>query len=242
MANHPQASLCGLPTELRLSIFEWALLDTPAKIHHRERPRSRDGQVNAWAYLQLNRQIRNELLPTFYENAKFEIVYFFNTEDLEAWIEHTGPDNVARIKRLEFTCEGQCTSTGSLPSVYDHFDGLEELGLHIMLYSFDYCRRTARLDLVAFPPTGPSDEELREPIEKSINRSCFCYNNYCGEWCADLIKLEFVKTMDRIFCVPTHSTRAELMTRLLVEIFLALELDCANAEPSSPSSSSSQPL
>lgn len=110
----PPASLLGLPTELRLAIFEYTFADTHIHLRHRQQRSSQDVRT-PWACLQINRHFRQEALPLFYETAVFKLLDGMNAGKLEAWLECVGHEAIAKIKRVEFFCEGRCTMFGLQP-------------------------------------------------------------------------------------------------------------------------------
>lgn len=114
MDSIPRASLLGLPTELRLAIFEYALVDTGISLWRRKQKPS-DNIRSAWAYLQIDHRTRQEVRPLLFETAVFALCDGMSAEKLEAWLQCVGEEATAKIKRVEFHCKGRCTMFGLQP-------------------------------------------------------------------------------------------------------------------------------
>lgn len=120
MDTIPRASLLGLPTELRLTIFEYGLVNAHINLRHR-RQRSCEDLRSPWTFLQIDRRTRQEVLPLFYETAVFNLLDGMTAEKLEAWVECVGHEAIAKIRRVHFYCKGRCTMFGLQPEyVPDH--------------------------------------------------------------------------------------------------------------------------
>lgn len=100
-------SLLGLPVELRLRIFEYALQDVHLKLRHRLACCGHTIR-NAWALLQISSVVRREVRLPFFETVTFEFRDGMTEAELQAWMDAIGPDAVSRLSKLSFVCRGKC--------------------------------------------------------------------------------------------------------------------------------------
>lgn len=117
MTHYPPASLMGLPSELRLSIFEFALADEQINLRHRQNSRIAHAQSSkrvGTAFLAINSQLRREVKPIYLENVTFSLRHF-TEQDLHGWLETIGRENIHRLRKLAFFCIGRCSMYGFQP-------------------------------------------------------------------------------------------------------------------------------
>ena len=118
MMQHPQASLLGLPVELRLLILEFALLNSSMEVRHRKPKRiPRNKPDKAWAILQVNSQIRSEAYPVFFEHCHFRL-FDGRTVELSEFVDLVGTQAVSRIKSLTIHSSGKCSMFGLGDEMY----------------------------------------------------------------------------------------------------------------------------
>ncbi|KAF2724015.1 hypothetical protein K431DRAFT_282280 [Polychaeton citri CBS 116435] len=118
--NPPEASLLGLPTELRLQIYSRLLDSTHLKLRHRLLFQSH-GVQNPWAYLQICQIVRSEIRELFFTTVVWEFHDGFTRANLQMWTDAVGKDSVAWLRHLRFFCKGRCSMYGlSLDKDYCH--------------------------------------------------------------------------------------------------------------------------
>lgn len=112
----PRASLLGLPAELRVAIFEYALQHVHTRLRDwllKGKPSSHQYCLHwPWSIMHINRQIRDEVVPTFYQHVRFEIFDGATEKRLREWLAVIGEDAVARIRTIGFECYAMCSMYG----------------------------------------------------------------------------------------------------------------------------------
>ncbi|KAF2160572.1 hypothetical protein M409DRAFT_28957 [Zasmidium cellare ATCC 36951] len=204
MDETPRACLLGLPAELRLTVFEWALADSHVNLRH-QRKRPTEDIRNPWAYLQINSQIRQEVLPIFYETVAFKLQDGMTEPKLQSWLEFIGPEATARIKKVEFNCKGRCAMFGLQPDT-------------------DYCHREVCLDLTTTRPAN--DVELLNAAVDSFkedHRSLLCSNDAISCW--DDTWKNARRQVGFWMRTSDGTIDAALITQLLLTMFHVLEID-----------------
>lgn len=129
--HYPQASLPGLPVELRLIILQHALLlNSRIEIRHQQKCTSNpistiikrtlqatispsSSSRTAWSLLQINSQIRSEALPLFFEFCDFHFYDTLTRSLLASFLQTIGGDAViGRMKHVSFHTRGKCIMFG----------------------------------------------------------------------------------------------------------------------------------
>lgn len=129
--HYPQASLPGLPVELRLIILQHALLlNSRIEIRHQQKCTSHpistiirrtlqatispsSSSRTAWSLLQINSQIRTEALPLFFEICDFHFYDTLTRSLLANFLQTIGGDAViGRMKHVSFHTRGKCIMFG----------------------------------------------------------------------------------------------------------------------------------
>lgn len=129
--HYPQASLPGLPVELRLIILQHALLlNSRIEIRHQQKCTSHpistiikrtlqatispsSSSRTAWSLLQINSQIRTEALPLFFEICDFHFYDTLTRSLLASFLQTIGGDAViGRMKHVSFHTRGKCIMFG----------------------------------------------------------------------------------------------------------------------------------
>lgn len=129
--HYPQASLPGLPVELRLIILQHALLlNSRIEIRHQKKCTSHpistiikrtlqatispsSSSRTAWSLLQINSQIRTEALPLFFELCNFHFYDTLTRSLLASFLQTIGGDAViGRMKHVSFHTRGKCMMFG----------------------------------------------------------------------------------------------------------------------------------
>lgn len=129
--QYPQASLPGLPVELRLIILQHALLlNSRIEIRHQQKCTSHpisamirrtlqatispsSSSRTAWSLLQINSQIRTEALPLFFELCNFHFYDTLTRSLLASFLQMIGGDAViGRMKHVSFHTRGKCMMFG----------------------------------------------------------------------------------------------------------------------------------
>lgn len=146
--HYPQASLPGLPVELRLIILQHALLlNSRIEIRHQQKCTSNpistiirrtlqatispsSSSRTAWSLLQINSQIRTEALPLFFELCNFHFYDTLTRSLLASFLQTIGGDAViGRMKHVSFHTRGKCMMFGL-------GDAEEEEGYVLLFYFF----------------------------------------------------------------------------------------------------------
>lgn len=146
--HYPQASLPGLPVELRLIILQHALLlNARIEIRHQQKCTSNpistiikrtlqatispsSSSRTAWSLLHLNSQIRTEALPLFFELCNFHFYDTLTRSLLASFLQTIGGDAViGRMKHVSFHTRGKCIMFGL-------GDAEEEEGYVLIFFSF----------------------------------------------------------------------------------------------------------
>lgn len=129
--QYPQASLPGLPVELRLIILQHALLlNSRIEIRHQQKCTSHpistiikrtlqatispsSSSRTAWSLLQINSQIRTEALPLFFELCNFHFYDTLTRSLLASFLQTIGGDAIiGRMKHVSFHTRGKCMMYG----------------------------------------------------------------------------------------------------------------------------------
>lgn len=129
--HYPQASLPGLPVELRLIILQHALhLNSRIEIRHQQKcttnpistiiRRTLQATISpssssrtAWSLLQINSQIRTEALPLFFELCNFHFYDTLTRSLLASFLQTIGGEAViGRMKHVSFHTRGKCIMFG----------------------------------------------------------------------------------------------------------------------------------
>lgn len=129
--HYPQASLPGLPVELRLIILQHALLlNSRIEIRHQQKCTSHpistiirrtlqatispsSSSRTAWSLLQINSRIRSEALPLFFELCNFHFYDTLTRSLLASFLQTIGGDAViGRMKHVSFHTRGKCMMFG----------------------------------------------------------------------------------------------------------------------------------
>lgn len=129
--QYPQASLPGLPVELRLIILQHALLlNSRIEIRHQQKCTSNpistiikrtlqatispsSSSRTAWSLLQINSQIRSEALPLFFELCNFHFYDTLTRSLLASFLQTIGGEAViGRMKHVSFHTRGKCIMFG----------------------------------------------------------------------------------------------------------------------------------
>lgn len=129
--HYPQASLPGLPVELRLIILQHALLlNSRIEIRHQQKCTSNpistiirrtlqatispsSSSRTAWSLLQINSQIRSEALPLFFELCNFHFYDTLTRSLLASFLQTIGGETViGRMKHVSFHTRGKCMMYG----------------------------------------------------------------------------------------------------------------------------------
>lgn len=129
--HYPQASLPGLPVELRLIILQHALLlNSRIEIRHQQKCTSHpistiikrtlqatispsSSSRTAWSLLQINSQIRFEALPLFFELCNFHFYDTLTRSLLASFLQTIGGEAViGRMKHVSFHTRGKCIMFG----------------------------------------------------------------------------------------------------------------------------------
>lgn len=107
----------GLPAELRIAIFEYALADEHVSIRHRRSSSCEDLPIrwNGTALLAINSQMRHETYPVFLDNTTFEFYDGFDEQDLRRWTKTIGYENLHKVQAIVFHCMGRCSMYGLQP-------------------------------------------------------------------------------------------------------------------------------
>lgn len=145
--QYPQASLPGLPVELRLIILQHALLlNSRIEIRHQQKCTSHpistiirrtlkatispsSSSRTAWSLLQINSQIRTEALPLFFELCNFHFYDTLTRSLLASFLQTIGGDAmIGRMKHVSFHTRGKCIMFGL-------GDAEEEEG-YVLIYFF----------------------------------------------------------------------------------------------------------
>lgn len=105
------ASLEGLPTELRLAIWQFALQDS--KCHIRRGREEKKPTRSIWALLHVNQQIRAEVLPMFYPMVTIHIREDLTEANLSTWLDVIGSRAVTEMKKTHLYSKRMCA--GSRP-------------------------------------------------------------------------------------------------------------------------------
>ncbi|CAK1367033.1 unnamed protein product [Cercospora beticola] len=191
MSQYPQASLPGLPTELRLQILELALKDARIEIR-RQRKSARLNRLipatflprlhtkTAWSLLHLNSQIRRESQPLFYSLGDFHIyVKNIPREKFVMFLETIGTEAIKLIRTMFFHTRDRCT--------------MYRLEKNPFLPPDDsnYCLRNPEICLV--PKEWLSEnEDVTLPIPRSTFPPPSSEDTYCD--CSELVnRLETTK-------------------------------------------------
>lgn len=146
--QYPQASLPGLPVELRLIILQHALLlNSRIEIRHQQKCTSHpistiirrtlqatispsSSSRTAWSLLQINSQIRTEALPLFFELCNFHFYDTLTRSLLASFLQTIGGEAViGRMKHVSFHTRGKCM-------MYGLGDAEEEEGYVLFFYFF----------------------------------------------------------------------------------------------------------
>ncbi|KAK5119452.1 hypothetical protein LTR85_007552 [Meristemomyces frigidus] len=122
-----QASLLGLPAELRLKIYDYALGDASLKLRHRITYRGHTIR-NICALLQVCRGMGLEMHPVFFSTVTFDFQDGFTEANMRAWAEAIGEQAVSELRKL-------------------HFNGKKRCAMYGAIVECDYCRRDVTLDL-----------------------------------------------------------------------------------------------
>lgn len=129
--HYPQASLPGLPVELRLIILQHALLlNSRIEIRHQQKCTSHpistiirrtlqatispsSSSRTAWSLLQINSRIRTEVLPLFFELCNFHFYDTLTRSLLASFLQTIGGETViGRMKHVSFHTRGKCIMFG----------------------------------------------------------------------------------------------------------------------------------
>lgn len=129
--HYPQASLPGLPVELRLIILQHALLlNSRIEIRHQRKCTSNpistiikrtlqetispsSSSRTAWSLLQINSQIRTEALPLFFELCNFHFYDTLTRSLLASFLQTIGGDAIIGcMKHVSFHTRGKCIMFG----------------------------------------------------------------------------------------------------------------------------------
>lgn len=129
--HYPQASLPGLPVELRLIILQHALLlNSRIEIRHQQKCTSNpistiikrtlqatispsSSSRTAWSLLQINSQIRTEALPLFFELCNFHFYDTLTRSLLASFLQTIGGEAmIGRMKHVSFHTRGKCMMFG----------------------------------------------------------------------------------------------------------------------------------
>lgn len=148
--HYPQASLPGLPVELRLIILQHALLlNSRIEIRHQQKCTSNpistiikrtlqatispsSSSRTAWSLLQINSQIRTEALPLFFELCNFHFYDTLTRSLLASFLQTIGGDAViGRMKHVSFHTRGKCMMYG-----LENEEEEEEEGYVLLFYCF----------------------------------------------------------------------------------------------------------
>lgn len=148
--HYPQASLPGLPVELRLIILQHALLlNSRIEIRHQQKCTSHpistiirrtlqatispsSSSRTAWSLLQINSQIRTEALPLFFELCNFHFYDTLTRSLLASFLQTIGGEAViGRMKHVSFHTRGKCMMFGL-------GDAEEEEGYVLIFFSSYY--------------------------------------------------------------------------------------------------------
>ncbi|CZT25734.1 uncharacterized protein RCC_11403 [Ramularia collo-cygni] len=141
---HRSASLSGLPTELRLSIWQFALQDSEC---HIRRGRSEKKPTRSiWALLHVNQQIRAEVLPMFFPMVTIHLREDLTERDLETWLDVIGPRAVCEMKKTHLYSRRMCA--GSRPD--------ETYNCHRQAFYYTELRESQIADMVVLQGYRPT--------------------------------------------------------------------------------------
>lgn len=104
-------TLLGLPAELRIPIYEYAVQDAKVKLG----PRMKHHDPSAWTLLSACRQVRQEAYSIFFAGVQFEIRDHFTEPQLREMLEALGSEAVTYMKKLNFALMSQCSLYGLQP-------------------------------------------------------------------------------------------------------------------------------
>lgn len=170
--HYPQASLPGLPVELRLIILQHALLlNSRIEIRHQQKCTSHpistiirrtlqatispsSSSRTAWSLLQINSQIRSEALPLFFEFCDFHFYDTLTRSLLASFLQTIGGDAViGRMKHVSFHTRGKCM-------MYGLGDAEEEEGYVLIFFFFllSFPLSSVIVDLSIFRVSGSEEK------------------------------------------------------------------------------------
>lgn len=105
------ASLEGLPTELRLLIWQLTLQDS--ECHIRRGREKKKPSRSIWALLHVNQQIRAEVLPMFFPLVTIHLREDLTESNLSTWLDIVGLKAVSEMKKTHLYSKRMCA--GSRP-------------------------------------------------------------------------------------------------------------------------------
>jgi len=111
--EYPRASLLGLPTELRIQIYNYILPGISIKLSdrlpYRTHTISNRDVRSACAWLQICRLIRHELHNDFYSTVTFEVQEGFPSHKLGSWLKAIGPEAVEKLRYVIMFGKAKCS-------------------------------------------------------------------------------------------------------------------------------------
>lgn len=126
-----QASLLGLPSELRLRIYDLYLEDLHIALR---RPEPCQGSQNDTGtqstILDVCRTIRKEIYTSFLQTVTFELGEVMTERNFSAWLDAFGVEAVWNLRRLNFYCEGKCSRRDWTGGEEDDEEEFEYVHLH----------------------------------------------------------------------------------------------------------------
>ncbi|KAI5364121.1 putative 2EXR domain-containing protein [Septoria linicola] len=129
--QYPQASLPGLPTELRLMILQYALEDTRIDVRRYRKKHENNNKLynklkstiaptsqtkrSPWSILQINSRIRNEAHQLFFSSSAFHFHDALSSPDFSNFLSTIGASAISHVRTLYFHTRGRCTMFGIEP-------------------------------------------------------------------------------------------------------------------------------
>lgn len=109
MNSSKNASLEGLPTELRLTIWQFALQDS--ECHIRRGREEKKPTRSIWALLHVSQQIRAEVLPMFFPLVTIHIREDLTEANIGTWLDVVGSSAISEMKKTHIHSKRMCAGS-----------------------------------------------------------------------------------------------------------------------------------